>query len=80
MLPRTPYATIFLKNLGICRISMDSIMPTCTTTLYHFDSVTDSELLKSISGMNKTACSSDPCPTRLLMSHLHTIIPIIQHY
>ena len=29
--------------------------------------------------MNKTTCSSDPFPTRLLMSHLHTIIPILQH-
>ena len=32
-----------------------------------------------ISGMNKTNCSSDPFPTRLLMSHLHAIIPILQH-
>ena len=29
--------------------------------------------------MNKTTCSSDPFPTRLLMSDLHAIIPIIQH-
>ena len=29
--------------------------------------------------MNKTTCSSDPFPTWLLMSHLHAIIPIIQH-
>ena len=26
--------------------------------------------------MNKTTCSSDPFTTRLLMSHLHAIIPI----
>ena len=25
-------------------LSMDSIMPICTTTLYHFDHVTDTEL------------------------------------
>ena len=25
-------------------LSMDSIMPICTTTLYHFDRVTDPEL------------------------------------
>ena len=43
-------------------------MPIYTTTLYHFDRVTDTELLKIISGMNKTTCSSDPFPTRLLMS------------
>ena len=54
-------------------------MPICTTTLYHFDRVTDTELLKFISGMNKTTCSSDPFPTRLLMSHLHAIVPILQH-
>ena len=27
--------------------------------------------------MNKTTCSSDPFPTRLLMSHIH--VPILQH-
>ena len=29
--------------------------------------------------MNKTTCGSDPFPTRLLMSYLHAIMPIIQH-
>ena len=28
--------------------------------------------------MNKTTCSSDPLPTRLLMYHLHAIVPILQ--
>ena len=60
-------------------LSMDSIMPICTTTLYHFDRVTDPELKKIISGMNNTTCSSDPFPTRLLMSHLYAIVPILQH-
>ena len=60
-------------------LSMDSIMPICTTTLYHFDRVTDSELLNIISGMNQTTCSSDPFPTILLMCHLHAIVPILQH-
>ena len=54
-------------------------MPKCTTNLDHFDRGTDTELLNIISGMNKTTCSSDPFPTRLLMSHLHEIIPILQH-
>ena len=49
------------------------------TSLYHFDPVTDTELLQIISCMNKTTCSSDPFPTRLLMSHVHAIIPILQH-
>ena len=60
-------------------LSMDSIMPMCSTTLYHFDRVTDPELLKIISGMNKTTCSSDPFPTILVMSHLYAIVPIQQH-
>ena len=60
-------------------LSMDSIMPICTTTLYHFDRVNDPELKKIISGMNNTTCSSDPFPTRLLMSHLYAIVPILQH-
>ena len=54
-------------------------MPIYTTTLYNFDRITDPEILKKISGINKTTCSSDPFPNRLLMSHLHAIIPIIQH-
>ena len=45
-------------------LSMDSIMPICTNTLYNFDRVTDPELKKIIYGMNKTTCSSDPFPTR----------------
>ena len=60
-------------------LAMDSIMPICTTTLYHFDRVTDHKLFKIISGMNKTTCSSDPFPTILLMSHLHAIVPILQY-
>ena len=54
-------------------------MSMCPTGLYHFDPVTDTELFKIISCMNKTTCSSDPFPTRLLMSHLHAIVPILQH-
>ena len=28
--------------------------------------------------MHKTTCSSDPFPTRLLMSHIHAIVTILQ--
>ena len=59
--------------------SIDSIMSMCPTGLYHFDPVTDTELLTTISCMNKTTCSSDPFPTRLLMSHIDAIVPILQH-
>ena len=54
-------------------------MTMCPTSLYHFDSVTDTELKIIFFGMNKTPCSSDPFPTRLLMSRLHAIVPILQH-
>ena len=54
-------------------------MSMCPTGLYHFDPVTDSELLKIISCMNKTTCSSDPIPIRLLMFRIHAIVPILQH-
>ena len=60
-------------------LSMDSIMSMCPTGLYHFDPVTDTELFKIISCMHKTTCSSDPFPTRLLMSYIHAIVPILQH-
>ena len=67
-------------NLPFCTfLSMDSIMSMCPISLYHFDHVTDTELLTIISCMNKTTCSSNPFPTRLLMSHLHAIVPILQH-
>ena len=51
-------------------------MPICTTTLYHFDRVTDPEIKKYIyiSGVNKTTCSCDPFPARLLMSHIIIIM------
>ena len=29
--------------------------------------------------MNRTTCSSDPVPIRLFVSHLHVIVPILQH-
>ena len=58
---------------------MYSIMSMCLTGLYHFDPATDTDLLEIISCMNKTTCSSDPFPTRLLMSHIHAIVPILQH-
>ena len=60
-------------------LSIDSIMSMCPTGLHHFEPVIDTERLKIISCMNKTTCSSNPFPTRLLMSHIHAIVPILQH-
>ena len=59
--------------------SMDSIMPYCTVLLESFTMTTSEELIKIISVMNKTTGSSDPFPSKLLMSHLPTIIDTITH-
>ena len=59
--------------------SMDSIMPECTAVLDHFEVISKPELVKIISCMHKTTCSSDPFPTKLLMDHLEAIIDTILH-
>ena len=59
--------------------SMDSIMPTCENLFDRFTMITSEELIKIVSVMNKTTCSSDPFPSKLLMSHLPTIIDTIMH-
>ena len=59
--------------------SMDSIMPTCANLLDRFTMIASEELIKIVSVMNKTTCSSDPFPSKLLMSHLPTIIDTIMH-
>ena len=41
--------------------------------------ITSEELTMIVSVMNKTTCSSDPFPSKLLMSHLPTIIDTIMH-
>ena len=51
----------------------------CTVLLESFTMITSEELIKIISVMNKTTCSSDPFPSKLLMSHLPTIIDTITH-
>ena len=58
--------------------SMDSIMPICANLFDRFTMITR-ELIKIVSAMNKTTCSSDPFPSKLLMSHLPTIIDTIMH-
>ena len=59
--------------------SIDSILPHCTTIFDHFVPLTSVELLKIISVMNKTTCVSDPFPTKLLISHVSSIIGVILH-
>ena len=59
--------------------SIDSIMPTCANLLEWFTMITREELIKIVSVKNKTTCLSDPFPSKLLMSHLPTIIDTIMH-
>ena len=54
-------------------------MPYCTVLLENFTMITSEELINIVSLMNKTTCSSDPFPSKLLMSHLPTIIDTITH-
>ena len=58
---------------------MDYIMPYCTVLLDSFTMITSEELINIVSVMNKTTWSSDPFPSKLLMSHLPTIIDIIMN-
>ena len=58
---------------------MDSIMPTCAILLERFTLITSEELIKIVSVMNKTTCPFDPFPSKLLLSHLPTIIDTIVH-
>ena len=58
---------------------MDSTLPAWTAILENLTLVTNEELSKIISCMNKTTCASDPFPTRLLMSHLPHIIDVLLH-
>ena len=54
-------------------------MPYCTVLLESFTMITSVELSNIVSVVKKTTCSSDPFPSKLLMSHLPTIIDIITH-
>ena len=48
--------------------SMDSIMPTCANLFDRFTMITSEELIKIVYVMNKTTCSSDPFPSRVVNS------------
>ena len=76
---RSEYALLESSLLPYSFESMDSIMLYCTVLLESFTMITSEELIKIISLMNKTTCSSDPFPSKLLNSHLLTIIDTITH-
>ena len=50
-------------------------MPYCTVLLESFIMITREELINIVSVTNKTTCF----PSKLLLSHLQTIIDIIMH-
>ena len=45
----------------------------------YIPTLTSEDLIKIVSVMNKTTCSSDPFPSKFLMSHLPTIIDTFMH-
>ena len=53
-------------------------MPVCTAVFDTFQPLSCDVLSSIIHKLNRTTCGLDPFPTTLLMSHLSSIINIIQ--
>ena len=58
-------------------VDIDIIMPTCTAVFDTFHPLSSDVLSCLIRKLNKTTCVLDPFPTKLLMSHLSSILDII---
>ena len=58
-------------------VDIDKIMPVCTTVFVTFQPLSCDVLASFIHKLNRTTCGLDPFPTKLLMSHLSSIINII---
>ena len=58
-------------------VDIDIIMPVCTAVFDTFQPLSCDVLSSLISKLNKTTCVLDPFPTKLLMSHLSSILDII---
>ena len=58
-------------------VDIDIIMPACTTVFDTFHPLSCDVSSSLISKLNKTTCVLDPFPTKLLMSHLSSILDII---
>ena len=52
-------------------------MPVCTAVFDTFQPLSCDVLARIIHKLNRTTCGLDPFPTKLLMSHLSSIINII---
>ena len=58
-------------------VDIDIIMPVCTVVFDTFHPLSCDVLSSIIHTLNRTTCVLDPFPTKLLMSHLSSIINII---
>ena len=58
-------------------VDIDTIMPVCTAVFDTFQLLSCDVLASIIHKLNRTTCGLDPFPTKLLMSHLSSIINII---
>ena len=58
-------------------VDIDTIMPVCTAVFDTFQPLSCDVLAIIIHKLNRTTCGLDPFPTKLLMSHLSSIINII---
>ena len=58
-------------------VDIDAIMPVCTTVFDTFQPLSYDVLASIINKLNRTTCGLDTFPTKLLMSHLSSIINII---
>ena len=58
-------------------VDIDTIMPVCTTVFDTFQQLSCDVLATIIHKLKRTTCGLDPFPTKLLMSHLSSIINII---
>ena len=58
-------------------VDIDTIMPVCTAVFDTFQPFSCGVLASIIHKLNRTTCGLDPCPTKLLMSHLSSIINIV---
>ena len=68
----------FLKRVHQCtHLLIDILMPACTAVFDTFHPLSCDVLSSLISKLNKTTCVLDPFPTKLLMSHLSSILDII---
>ena len=56
---------------------IDTIMPGCTAVFDTFQPLSCDVLASIIHKLNRTTCGLDPFPTKLLVSHLSSIINII---